>query len=176
MSKKHLCKYIVTCLHLIDCAQNQILKSCPAHKGKNQDFILIGSEVTTQTRLKMPFTLWHIAFASFDATQNMWWFLPSWWRVISNDIWYEWFRSNNFLPTLYLNQSYSCTNECVFRTASRHTMRSIIMAPVMQMRHIILNQWQEALCKHWDYTGDLAHMKEMSYLSKMDGSLVHSFS
>ena len=49
---KHLC---------IHCTQKQILKWCPAHKGKNLDFIFIGSEVTTQTRLKLPITLWTAA-------------------------------------------------------------------------------------------------------------------
>ena len=58
---KHLCKYIVTYLYSIDCTQNQIPKSCPTHKRKNLDFIFIGSDVTTQTRLKMSITLWPIA-------------------------------------------------------------------------------------------------------------------
>ena len=34
-----------------------IPKSCPTHKRNNLDFIFIGSDVTTQTRLKIPITL-----------------------------------------------------------------------------------------------------------------------
>ena len=55
---KHLCKYIVTCLYSIDRTRNLAPKSCPTHKRKNLDFIFIGSNVTTQTRLKI--TLWPI--------------------------------------------------------------------------------------------------------------------
>ena len=35
-----------------------IPKSSPAHSRKNLDYFFIGSEVTAQTRLRMPITLW----------------------------------------------------------------------------------------------------------------------
>ena len=44
-------------IYSIDCTQNQIPKSCPAHKRKNLVFILNGLEVITQTWLKLPITL-----------------------------------------------------------------------------------------------------------------------
>ena len=54
--------YNVTYLYSIDCTQNQIPKSCPTHKRKNLDFILVGSDAKTQTRFNTSITLWPITF------------------------------------------------------------------------------------------------------------------
>ena len=43
---------LITNLYSIDCTQNQIPESCPTHKRNNLDFIFIGSDVASQTRLK----------------------------------------------------------------------------------------------------------------------------
>ena len=67
---KHLCKYIVTYLYSIDCTQNQIPKSCPAHKRKNLDFIFIWLGSYNSNKVKDAYYIMNYSAASFDATKK----------------------------------------------------------------------------------------------------------
>ena len=51
-------QYIVTYLDSTDFTKYIIPKSSPAHRKKNLNFFCICSEVTAQTRLRMPIKLW----------------------------------------------------------------------------------------------------------------------
>ena len=51
-------QYIIKYLDSTDFTKYIIPKSSPAHRKKNLDFFCICSEVTAQTRLRMPIKLW----------------------------------------------------------------------------------------------------------------------
>ena len=97
---KHICKEIVTCLpdwlH-----PNQIPKSYPAHRRRTLDFIFSGSEVTEQTMLRVPITLWPIASRHFAQHKKCDDFLASWCRKLFKDI------SLNDLDAIVFSHYYS---------------------------------------------------------------------
>ena len=95
--QRDLCKDIITYLYSTVFTPNQIPKSYLAHRRKNIDFILFGSNVIAQTRLRKLIALWPMASRHFTRHKKCNDFLLPGAESFPTIIWYEWFRSYNFL-------------------------------------------------------------------------------
>ena len=77
----------------------------PGHRRRTLDFIFSGSEVTAQTMLRVPITLWPIASRHLTQHKKCDDFLASWCRELFDDI------SLNDLGAVVFSHNYSLASE-----------------------------------------------------------------